>query len=780
MGPQDTTTAASPYVSTLQADGKAPKYRIGNPEQAQRVWMRAYQGYIYNHGRKNALVQAAINGQQPVSQASLNEEGLGWMSNVNFRMLEADVNAAQIPYYMVFADVPQYLQCSVRLPNMTDQQNKDIGDMIGEEHKTTCDKWRQFDYHFQLSIANMCKYGMGPLYFPDKEDFRFRAAPQGTVFVPDETTQDLTQLNLLYLYYEWDVTELFRMIDHPGAEKAGWNVDNLKQVLMNACNEFSGFSRNKSWEYWEQKLREDDVYWSNVVPKVRTAWGYVMEFDRKITRFLITANWNVGSTDWLYFSGREFDSWQQIMHPFFAEIGNGNWNGVKGIGIKAYNWRDAQNRLWNKTLDAAFLSTQIMFTTQDAKAAEDMQLLQIGPNAIVPPGVTPMQLPLLGPIDKTMAVNNALEQGLRSNIGGIRRNAADESMQPVSATEAQINSTYESQLTQAGQTFYLRQLDDLYDEMLRRMFLSVRAPTPKYPLSETEELRKQFQERLWERGIPKNVGKYIKNVRATRSIGRGSEYQKQTLGGQVYQILRMDPSVPQGAVVNHLRNLVANFTGREYLDMIWPSSQLASQPTVDQSKAQDENGTMTAGIPPIWTPEQDNLAHATTHLQYLGQQLQGAKQGQVDPASYLKTAAVGIPHVQQHVQAMQGRGNGGQPFQQLWNNLEQLQAGTAQLGQQYQQHQQAMQAEQQKQQQMVAQAQQTGQMQDPETQVKMARVKADAAIKGVATAAEIRRKDALAHAEMIHKTATTVQNLAVTDLNTAAQARKNNNAPAGV
>ncbi len=47
----------------------------------------------------------------------------------------------------------------------------------------------------QLSIANMVKYGMGPLYFPDKDDFRFRAAQQGTVFVPDETTQDLTELN---------------------------------------------------------------------------------------------------------------------------------------------------------------------------------------------------------------------------------------------------------------------------------------------------------------------------------------------------------------------------------------------------------------------------------------------------------------------------------------------------------------------------------------------------------------------------------------------------------
>ena len=772
MKPQgDSSNSYSPYVATLDASGNAPANRIGDPEQAQRVWMRCFQGYIYNRGRVNAKVQAAINGEVPVPQAKLDEEGLGWMSNVNFRFLEADVNAGQIPYYMVFADVPQYAQVKVRIPKATDQQNKNFGQIMGEEHKTLCDQWKQFDYHMQLSIANMVKFGSGPIYFPDKEDFRFRAAQQGTVYVPDETTQDLTELALCFVYYEWEVTDLFREISHPDAEKAGWNVANIKQVLMNACNEFSGFTRNKSWEYWEQKLREEDVYWSNVVPKVRTTWGYVREFDGKITRFLITANWNIGSTDWLYYGEREFDSWQQIIHPFFCEIGNGNWNGVKGLGVKAYNWRDGQNRLWNRIMDAAFLGSQVMFQAQDAKTAEEFQMLQLGPNAIIPPGVSPIQTPLMSTLDKPMNVAEAMERGLQRNVGGIRQSQSDRSMQPQTATQSNIDETNNSQLTQAGQTLWLRQLDDLYEEQFNRLGKKVRTATEKHPLTETEQLKKAFRDRCWERGVPDEAFKHILSVKATRTIGRGSEYFKQQLGQQVYTILRSDPNVPQGVVTAHLRNVIANFTGREYLDMIWPDSEIAVLPTQDESKATDENSTMMSGIPPLWTPEQDNLAHATTHLQFLGQQLQGVQQGQIDPAAFLKTAQTGIPHVQQHLQAIQGRGDNGQPFQELYNNLQQIQAKTNQIGQQYQAHQQAVAQQQQEAAQKQQQALQTGQMLDPESQVKMARVHADAQIKGIATAAEIQRKDALARASIVHKTAATAQDMALGDIKAKREAK---------
>lgn len=787
MATNDPGNTNGTNLATLNADGSAPESRIPTAWQAQRVYQRLWDGYNLGRGRINAKVQGAINGNTPVPQSKLDAEGLGWMSNLNFRLLEGDVNSAQIPLYMLFADVPQYAQITTEMPKVPDEVNTRIGQIIGEEHTQTCNEWRWFDYNFQLSIANMCKFGSGPLYFPAKEDWRFKAANQGCVFVPDETTQNLDELPVLYIYYEWELTDLYRAIMQPKAAEAGWDVPAVKQQLILACNEFSGFTRARSWEYWEQKLREEDVYWSQVVPRIRTTWGYVKEFSGKISRFLIVANNAAeGQGEFLFRKDNEYDNWDQIIHPFFCEIGNGNWNGVKGIGIKAYNFRDAQNKLKNRVLDAAFLGSQILLQASDAKAAEDLQLVQIGPMAIIPPGVTAQQMPILSTLDKPMAVDRALEVDLQRNIGGIRQNVVDaQTNQPISATEAQINATYTNQITQAQQTLWLRQLDCLYSEQVKRLAVKPRMATTKYPHTDWEEMAAKFHKRCADRGVPPEAFKHIRLVRATRSIGRGSEYFKQQLGMQVYTVMQNDPNVPQGVVTQHLRNVIANLTGREYLDMIWPESQLANAPTEDVSKAQDENGIMLNGVAPVWTPSQNNLAHATTHLQFMGQQMQatqqsgqqpGAGQGQqLGPAvpGFLKTAQVAIPHIQQTLQALQSQGGNNKQFQGLYNMLQQLVSQTTQMGQQWQQQQmaaaQAQQEQMLKDQQAKAQAQQMGQLTDPDSIVKMAKVHADAQIKGVATQADIQRKNLVAAADIHRNATTTGQQLGINDLKAAKQ-----------
>lgn len=761
------------YLNTLDADGKPPEHRLSDAWQAEQVYQRLWNGYNYGRGVVNSKVQGAINGNAPVSQAKLDSEGLGWMSNVNFRLLESDVNAAQIPFYMIFADVPQYATIKIYNPKWTALQNNLYSQIISEEHTKLNQKWKYFDYYMQLSISNMVKYGSGPIYFPDKKDFRFKSAPSGTVFVPDETTQNLDEMAIMFIYYEWELTDLFRHIDNPKAEEAGWNVENCKTALTQACNEFSGFTRSKSWEYWQQKLREEDVYWSQVVPKIRTAWGFTKEFSGKISRFLIVANTTAAHGKYLYCKYDEYDNWSQIVHPFFCEIGNGNWNGVKGIGIKAYNFRDAQNKLKNRVLDAAFLGSQILIQAPDAKTAEDLQLMQMGPMAILPQGVNFNQMPLLSTIDKPMAVDRAMEMDLKNNIGGIRQNAIDaQTNQPISATEANINATYTGQITQAEQTLWLRQCDGMYEEQVNRLKEKVRTPTEGNPLCDWEILVKEFHEALCERGVPADALKYVKSVKATRSIGRGSEYFKVQQSQQIYGILRNDPNVPQGVIVQHLRNTISALGSREYLEMIWPENQLADSPTEDASKAQDENAGMILGVPPVWTAEQNNLIHAQWHLQFAVPEVQGVQQGKINPADYLKYAQVALDHIQKHLQELH-TSQKDPIYQQLFNQFQQIQSATQQISQQYQAQQEAQQQAQAEQQQKLQLAQQTGQLLDPESQIKLARVKADAQIESMATQAAIDNKKAKTQADIHAKAVKTSQELGINDVTTAQQLRIN-------
>ena len=763
-------------LSNITEEGVVPESRLSTPNQAIALLNRLINN---NQIRSavNAKVAGAIDGNVPYSQAKLDAEGLGWQTNVNWRLLEGDVNAAQNPFYLLYKDVPNYMCITVDCPDYNGQDNIKFGQIMETESTRLLDKWKGFEYNMQLAIMNRTKFAFGNIGFPDKEDFRFAAYPAGTVYVDDEVTQEVDRLNLLYIYYEWKVYDLYNEIQKEGAAEAGWDIPAVQEAIAKSCSIAAGFAKWRQWEYWQNKVRDHDIWLTTIDPKVKTAWGYVKEFDEKITRVLIIADQAVGSDKWLYRKVGEYERWEQIIHPFFAEIGNGHWNGTKSIGLKAFNARDAQNRLKNAMVDAAFTATKTMLLAKDERALDALQISHMGPWQVINQELTPVQWQSGTSLDKPLQVSNMLEFDLRTNIGSSRGRMGDPaSVQPVSAEQAKVQGAFENQISLGESTLFLNQLDNLYEEVFTRIKDKPRMGTKEYPHTSWEAMVAEFHKRCKEKGVPDTAFKHVIAVKAYRSIGRGSEILKQQMAGQFYQIVTNDPNVPQATKINALRNLLASLAGREGLEQLWPST-VNIDLTEDSSKAQDENGTMILGIPPIISDQQNNLAHATTHLKFWSEQYQAVTQQQMDPAAYLKMAQPMIPHTQQHLQNMQGEKGKGTIFQQLFNVFQQLSNETKAIGQRYQAEQQAKQEEAQKQQQAMAQAQQMGQLQDPETQVKMARVKADTAVNMAKVQGDLQIKAAKTQADIGTKAVQTRQNLAIADVTTA-NTLKNNNAKA--
>lgn len=765
-------------LKNLDRDGTPPANRLGDAYDSQQLFSQL----IYrnqNRSQLNALVQGAMDGNRPIPQATLDAEGLSFLTNVNWGYLGADVNQAQVPFYMLFADVPNYICVQVNPPNYQPVEWAQMGQIIEEELTRLLNDWDPFDFRMQLGIRNGQAFGKGPLYFQNKEDFRFEVAPENTVYVDDETTQDLSKLNLLYIYYEWGLPELYDAISQEGAEEF-WDVEAVKELLTTACNtaaKTGGWQRARNWVYWQNKLRDHDTWFWTIDAKICTAWGYIREFKKKgdatgkITRTLIVVDPSTQSGKFLYKKTGEFDSWDQIIHPMFSEIGNGHWNGVKGLGVKAYNARDAQNRLKNRLVDAAMIGAQIILQAEDEKALDAFQIGQLGPYSVINKKITPMPTQQFATaLDKPMAVAQSLEFDLRSNIGNLRHNMSNPgSVQPVSAEQAAITASYENQLSLGQQTMWLRQLDKLYREMCKRLFVKPREESKEYPHEDWEVLAYDFHKRCRDRGVPEAAFKHVKSIKAYRSIGRGSEYLKQQQSLQTYAMLRADPNVPEAVVVKALRGAVAAVCGRDALDMLWPNQELVMSPTDDASKAQDENAGMLWGVEPIWTADQNNLAHAATHLQFGVARLQLVQQGQMDPAQYLSFAQVAIPHTEFTIGKIQGERKKGTAYQAMWNAFQQWVAQTTQLSQQFAAAQEAQAEEQQRMAIMQQQAIATGQLQDPETQLGMAKIQSQHALgmaKIESNAALKARKDDL---QMQGKAIQQNQNMAIKDLQTAQQ-----------
>jgi hypothetical protein len=759
-------------LAGLNEDGTSPKSRIASADQAVNTFSQLINRY-QKRSAINAKVQGAIDGNPPIDQALLDSEGLGWQTNTNWRLLEGDVNAAQNPYYLLFKDVPDYMTIEVDDPKYNGVDNQKYGRIISKEVTRLLDNWKGFDYNMQLGNSNRAKFGYGTQFFPDREDFRFSATPVGTVYVDDETTQEMDKLNFIFVYYEWSVTDLFNKIEEDGAEEAGWNVEAVKELLIDNLVASTGLVKYRKWEYWQNKLRDNDMWWYSMDPKVKTAWAYVREFDGKISRLLVSANQAEGSQNFLFKKLSESDNWGEIIHPFFAEIGNGHWNGVKGLGLKCFNARDAQNRLKNRLVDAAMVGAQIILQAQDEKALEALQITQHGPFSLMSKDLTIAETPMASTLDKPMAVSQMLEVDLRGNIGSQRGAMGDpNSVQPVSAQQVQAEASFSNQIQLGEQTFYLSQLDSLYEEVVNRIKKKPRVASKSYPLVDWEKMVKTFHDRCTKKGVPASCFENIISVKAYRSIGRGSMMLKQQATVTIYNILKSDPNTPQVVSIRALRDAIASFCGQEALNNLWPDDQQPSM-TEDASKAQDENGIMLMGVLPIYSDDQNSFVHAMVHLQFWTQQYQAAVQGQMDPAAYLKYAQQATQHIQTTLQAIQGDKTKGSQVQQLYNTFSQLVSESKGISQRYQQQQQAAQAQQQADAAKQQQAIQTGQMLDPESQVKMARVHADAQIQAQSTQAEIQRKNAVAASNIQLKAAKTRQEVAVKDVTTAQDLRIN-------
>jgi hypothetical protein len=373
-------------------------------------------------------------------------------------------------------------------------------------------------------------------------------------------------------------------------------------------------------------------------------------------------------------------------------------------------------------LDAAMLGSQVLFQAEDAAAAEAFQMVQMGPGAIIDKKINPIQMPLLTQLDKPIAIDNALERTLQNNIGGVRGGLLDVGgRQPVSATEAQISATSAAGLTIAEQTRWQEQLDYLYTEQFRRLAIRPVAPSEPWEL-----LVEEFHKRCKDRGVPTKAWAHIIEVKATRTVGRGSEMQKQQISMQLYSLLRSDPNVPKGVLVRHLRHTASNLVGREYLEQIWPEEEIEISPTKDENIAQTENAGMLLGVPPIRSNEENPLAHAVTHLQFDAQKLQEASQGQMEPQAFLLLMGVSLPHIAETLDSMTSDEVTGQMKQQLFNAYENIVAQFKKFAQQFQEAQAAQQQQAQEQQAMAQQAQMTGQMLDPQSQLEAAKIQSNA------------------------------------------------------
>src|SRR6185312_9471905 len=103
---------------------------------------------------------------------------------------------------------------------------------------------------------------------------------------------------------------------------------------------------------------------------------FIKEFGGKVSQYTLsdapagtedaTYDGNEEEVGYLYKKKGKFDSFSQVICPFFFDTGpDGTWHSVKGLGPKIYDFCDVSNRMACQMLDGAIIGSGLTLEAQD-------------------------------------------------------------------------------------------------------------------------------------------------------------------------------------------------------------------------------------------------------------------------------------------------------------------------------------------------------------------------------------------------------------------------------
>ncbi len=679
--------------------------------------------------RVRAKVKGIVDGNPPYSSAQLRKTGQSYRTNVNFREAEAFFSIALTAFYDIFSETPTYATVKTNVGN-NDAEKVAYSRIITEEFDRLQKKDEEFDYTMQLSQHEMVLFGSGPLTFESPTSWRARAIKSGDLLIPENTRSNPSDWEVAVVRRRYQAHELYGYIRDPkAATSVGWDVEATRKSIINSGPE--EYRRQGSWEWHQQRIRNNDLHYSAQCSLINCAHVYVREYPKnnelkgKISCYIVREE---DGNNFLYKHIGKYDSWEEVLHPMYYDKGDGQHHSVKGLGVKMYPVIELKNRQKCHMIDVASTASSMQLQAETPEAMQKASVVQMGPYSILPSGYRVVQRQFSGIADAPMAVDRELENVMQSNLSQYRQRLDKPQGNPKTATEVQAIVQQASVLGKTQIARYYQQLDRFFQERYRRA-----ADSSVVDLDAIE-----FQKRVRERGVPAEALKNLDYVQASRNYGQGSAFLRlQTITG----LMQISGQLPESGRSALLRDYIAALAGQQQVGryMVEPEQDVYAKDQI--AEANIENAVMQTGNPVIITDSQNHVLHIQTHLSKGSEAAQAVQQGG-NPAAVVDFFRILIPHIEEHLAQLSADEDRKQEVKMLGDQLKELSGFANEVANQLAQQ---MEQEQQQQQEAAMQAQ-AGPSADE--QIKMSAMERDEARKDAALQAEIERNNLKMQQEM--------------------------------
>ena len=593
-------------VESRFADGAATRSTI------QRTIIEDQQ-----RGRMRALVKGLIDGNPPYSEAKRRANKLDWTANPNFLQGQSMMDSTAVPYYSIFNGVENYAECRTAF-QPDNPQHEYWNERISLRNHQLWRRWTQFDWHIQQISYWMRLHGIGPVFWEDDTDWRFRSMDTGCLLAPQLSPSVIDKrIPFLILRVQYRVHELFAKIqDEKAAADVGWNVEYVKNAIRYACK---GLNPNAQWwanpwEWYQQRLKNNDLYTSfSTADVIFCSYAFVQEKDGRITKTLsveggVPQAGVVAATgtkneekDYLLYQANRYDSYNQCIQAFFLNANDGQWHSVRGYGTAGFKYFELSNRLLCRASDGVFMKGSLVLQPGTSKNSDKLQLTQHGPVTWLPAGAELVQVQMQGATDELLAFHRVLNNQFSSNMGvntGQPLSRTDGRGEVPTAEQIRAQVSQDAVISQGQMTLFYLQLDQLYAETFRRQV--------EY---QSDPEAKRFMDECIADGVPKEALKDMEYVRANRASGFGSQSARKAANGELLQIINM---LPEDGRQNAIADIVVGIMGPEKLKRYVPEQHV---PDNDDWQADIENGQMEDGHAPVIAAGQSDVIHLHSHLQ---------------------------------------------------------------------------------------------------------------------------------------------------------------------
>ena len=671
-------------------DGKPPKRRIRSATEAQTIVANLFRANLTRNVMW-ASIQGQIDGNPPYNPSKLREAGRASDPNVNTLEAKALRSSALVPFYDLFAGGQRFVEARLAPPGFAENDkgsydasasggarfngadvtsapndpaydparlSEDSG-IVSEEYDRLLRRWLNFENAMYSALTDYVTFGRCHLPWEAVDSWRFRRLPYHRVLTPDATPVDFEEMEVVIVLQNYTVARLYSLVRERGsATAAGWNYDETMNALTRAVPVDPTIPNDPVAV--QQMIRDSDVYISARSSTVQTATLFVKELSGKWSELIIRRDQIPGSinaTDdagqaastrdpaYLFASYDRYDSLMDALPTFFFEVNDGTWNSASGLGRDIYTLMQLKDRVFCAQAHAVMLRNSLILQPRQALDKTRLNLLQIGAVTWLPENCDVQQSSMLGDIASTIAVSQEMDRIVERNTGIYRPTLQQEKGNPDTLGEFQAKFAQATVLSTSAINRFYSQMDRLYSTQWKRVLACglKRGGSTVY-----EKEARLFVRRCEARGVSREALKRLDFIRAFRAIGQGSQaMRQQTLTNlmSLYQLL------PANGQENLIEDVIRSSASQHQVERYMPDADRRKLPSDQMAYALLENAALRATAPVSWTPSQNNVIHAQTHLQAGAQAAAAAEKG-ADPHDVVSFLDAIGTHVATHLQRL--------------------------------------------------------------------------------------------------------------------------------